>query len=305
MATFLRYQSLGYGSAEYYYHFAVGYLFPALNWMMRNRDLGPFYMGNCGPKMTPLIHEAAQLLELEIEVVERHAKPGRAERVDVPRWDVSLLADKFVTPPKDSAPEFLAVAERIRIKRPKYFAALANPGLTANLSAEIHRFRNTMWDVAGKTPSPHAGKALVIEREAPPNFYRRNGGSESATYGTDRRSLKNVPALVDRLNESDLPATLFTPGAHGLAKQIRAFRDCTGLVLMRGAEIANALFMSPQSPIFVLCPRGFASYPAPHNAIAPLMNLSLTEERVMRMHCRAPTNKVIDTLKAAQEQTRT
>lgn len=299
--VFLRFRDeFGYGSHEHYYHFAIGYLFPALALILRQEQGNPvrsiFVFEDCGPKLSPLITEAGELLGIPTRVLDRHEQPPTAKTLDVPRWDVDALATAFVSPPASAPQEFLDVQKGVAATLPEAIEQLRAPDHPRKCQEDFTRFRDTMWDAVGPSPAPVHGKVLVLQREPPPKFYHPAGQARIKTYGTDRRSLQNVEEIAESLRAAGMDATGFAPGTHSLAEQIRAFRDCAGVVMIRGAEIANACFMKAGTPLIVLSPAEFANYPAPHKALAPLLGLQLTETIVPDLHFRADPAAIVKDL---------
>jgi capsular polysaccharide biosynthesis protein len=62
------------------------------------------------------------------------------------------------------------------------------------------------------------------------------------------------------LRKQKIPATIYEPGRYTLVEQIRTFYNADGVVAIRGADLANLLWLKPGSLVFMVNPMGKGSF---------------------------------------------
>jgi capsular polysaccharide biosynthesis protein len=82
-----------------------------------------------------------------------------------------------------------------------------------------------------------------------------------------------VVALTQESHRVDV----FEPGAHTLEEQIRAFASCRGIIAIRGAELANIVWLSPTSKVIVINAGQFRLSQPPARGLARLLGISYAE----------------------------
>jgi hypothetical protein len=261
--------SVPYGSVEHYYHFLLGYLLPCVHTIsglgQARRGVGQrecrWHVRSCGPLMDRILEEALGSLGVWYEVASAEDLDARVtlETVTVPRFDWWIAGIRWRAARHRSdarCGQMLGAATRC--------AAL----LRGNGSSRIRD-----------------GAYLLIRRSEQPEYYRRGGPAEIAGYGTGRRSLPGIEEAAEFLARRGIEVEVFEPGQHSLATQIDAFRRCRGVIAMRGAELANMVWLSPGSRIFMFHPP-MGAIRAPQSVIAALMGLDLVDMPVPAQHHR-------------------
>ncbi len=115
------------------------------------------------------------------------------------------------------------------------------------------------------------GKYLILQRSAEPSFYQAAGGAKVETYGTGRRCLLGIKEGQAQLEALGAPSLIYEPGAHNLACQINHFSVCTGVIGVRGAEFANALWMPAAAKIIMFLSSGLSNRDPPARSLARLL----------------------------------
>lgn len=261
--------SVPYGSAEHYHHFLLGYLLPCVHTISELTRTRPdaddqackWLVRSCGPLMDRILEEALGSLGVRYEVASAADLDVRkaTESVTVPRFD-RLCAECAWHPRRHRSQGWW-----------RHMMAAADCCAMQLRGAEVHRI--------------HEGAYLLIRRSEQPEYYRRGGPAELDGYGTGRRSLLGIDEASDFLARRGIKAEVFEPGQHSLATQIDAFRRCRGIIAMRGAELANMVWLRPGARIFMFHPP-MRSMRAPQSAIAALMGLDLVEMPVPAEHHR-------------------
>src|SRR5438093_24212 len=108
--------------------------------------------------------------------------------------------------------------------------------------------------------------------------YAPEGGrAERRTYGTSRRSLLGIEEAAVALSRQSHRVAVFEPGRHTLAEQIRTFRNCKGIIAIRGAELANIVWMNPTSKVIVINAGKFHLSAPPAWGLAKLLGIRYIE----------------------------
>lgn len=106
-----------------------------------------------------------------------------------------------------------------------------------------------------QSPITSNGEWLLLQRSAEHDFYQQGGEAEFPHYGTGRRSIANLEELSEKLAKAGIPIRLYEPGAADLLDQISTFNRSQGVIAIRGAELANIMWMRPgQKVVMVATP---------------------------------------------------
>jgi len=209
------YHSLfGRGSREHFYHFLIGYLLPLVHAQSKYR-FDRFLALDCGPLMTPILHETLTRLGYNFDLV----LPDKIERpVYVDVWDHGWSK---------------AGGVRNSVK--------AAQTLIERAWAEY---------VCARHPCPRS-ENLLIQRSSPHEYYL-DGRSEGRGYGTSRRGITNLHDVSDYLSSNGVQNLIYEPGVHCLGCQIEAFRAAKRLLGFRGAEWASLIWSTPDVRVRIL-----------------------------------------------------
>lgn len=241
----------GPGSVEHYWHFMIGFLLPLVELLTSaeapmagtNPSRSIALVRSCGPVMDRLTDEVLSTLSLRYTIVRPESIDtgwGKIARTVVARWDSE---DSYL--PKD----------------------------------HVHRAAQVVKDALADRPCCQEGPSLkhsvlLLKRSPEPSYYRQNGPAEIATYGTGRRSLIGLEESAEKLTALGLRTTVFEPGSHNLACQIRAFHGARGIVGVRGAEFTNLLWARPGIPVVMITPKSMARrLRHPQRSLSELMGL--------------------------------
>ncbi|TCL08958.1 uncharacterized protein DUF563 [Shimia isoporae] len=266
-------RGIKFGSHEHYFHFSWGYLFPALSQILsRDHARETYVFEDCGPKMTPLIHEVGSALGLSILVVDADTMHGEVD-IRVPRWDLLCLHKSWNALPEGIGRSFLAVQEFVKDNRPEHWNDLSAPELSGAFQHDVLMVRNWLLAHLEQSESVPWDSHLILRRSKELPFYAEDGGAAVKGYGETRRAIRNVDAAVETLGRKGLSVLPFDCGVHDLAGQAWAFRRCRGLAMVRGAEISNLIFARPGTRVFVITPDYMKATPPPHDGIVTLLGL--------------------------------
>ena len=261
--------SVPHGSVEHYHHFLLGYLLPCVHTISELIHVRPalgkrectWHVRSCGPLMDGILEEVLGTLGIRYEIASAADLDAReaTESVTVPRFD-RLCAECAWYPKRHRSQGWW-----------RHMMAAADRCAMLLRGTEVRRIRD--------------GAYLLIRRSEQPEYYRRGGPAELDGYGTGRRSLLGIDEAAEFLARRGIKAEVFEPGQHSLATQIDAFRRCRGIIAMRGAELANMVWLSPGARIFMFHPP-MRTIRAPQSAIAALMGLDLVDMPVPAEHHR-------------------
>jgi len=277
----------GTGQREHFFHFMWGYLLPAAHEILHVQSYAPSYpLGkefifiSSGPVMDTKTAEMARLLGVEYAIVqdEREAREPGTTNIVVRRWD-SFLCD-YATYSR----LHLATATRRLLHQAVTLRSI--PPILWSRVRLVKKIQHLRHSILAKVPlRDEAGPCgddvscyCILKRSEEPSFYApEDGRARRPTYGTSRRSLRGIEEAAVALSRQSRRVAVFEPGGHTLADQIRTFRDCKGIIAIRGAELANIVWMDPGSKVIVINAGRFDLSVAPAWALAKLLGLIYDE----------------------------
>jgi hypothetical protein len=277
----------GAGVREHFFHFMWGYLLPALSAIIDIRSRAhsgqghdEFIFTSCGPVMDGKTAEMARLLGVEFSIVqgEREARRSGAVRTVLPRWD-SFLCDHAQYARLSGGIAMLRVVRQMARQR-SWPPILWSRG---RLIRKIRRVREVVLEqVLAREAAEGSDRAprcyYILERSAQPTYYAaEGGGATEPTYGTSRRSLVGIDRAAIALSRDSCRVGVFEPGAHTLEEQIRTFSRCQGIIALRGAELANVVWLEPGSRVIVVNAGTFQLPAPPAWTLARLLGISYVE----------------------------
>lgn len=201
------------GSREHFYHFLIGYLLPLVHAQSKYR-FKRFLALDCGPLMSPILHETLTRLEYDFRLVQ----PSAIERhVFLDPWDWGW-------------------SERGAKDSVRNAQALVRQAWRDYVCPSIYCPRS---------------ENLLIQRSSAHEFYL-NGRSETAGYGTSRRGVSNLQEISEFLTYNGVHHSIYEPGAHCLGCQIETFSTSRRLLGFRGAEWANLIWSTLETHVRML-----------------------------------------------------
>jgi hypothetical protein len=201
------------GSREHFYHFLIGYLLPLVHAQSQYR-FKRFLALDCGPLMSPILHDTLTRLGYDFNLV----RPDAIERpVFLESWDYGW-----------------------------------SEGVGKNSVRHAQSLIRQAWS-SYECPSDHCPRSenILIRRSRPHEFYH-DGRSEIAGYGTSRRGITNLQEVSDFLTSNGVHHSIYEPGAHCLGCQIETFRTSRRILGFRGAEWANLIWSTPDVQVRML-----------------------------------------------------
>ncbi len=295
-----------YGSPEHFYHFMWGYLLPAAHEILERLSAGArrekFVFTSCGPKMDRLIAEVAHCLGIRFAIENRNPNCDNVHVLTVPRWDVFILRPHLLTHLRDENVRITGIRDAFRCHLPDVWRRFTGPGFVADLRSQVTRVRDALLRCAEQSacaPSYDGlnGCYLILRREEEHPFYAKGGGAKSLKYGASRRELSGIDDAARVLEKHGFAVSVLMAGAHSLMGQALAFHRCRGIAMIRGAEIANLIWVRPGTPLLVLTPLKFGSIPPAHDQLTELLDVKLTHVITEEM------NSVLDSDLARQAWT--
>jgi hypothetical protein len=270
------------GVREHFFHFMWGYLLPATHAIIEiqadRESAGPsqeFIFVSCGPVMDARTIEMARLLGVDCSIVqdEREVLQPGTLHVAVQRWDL-FLAD-YATYLQLPWPEAV-----LRLMR-QAAQQRSIPPVVSSRSRIAQEIRHLRQVVLGRVPAgddDDAGCYYLLKRSEEPSYYAREGGrAHTPTYGTTRRSLLGIDRAAVALGRGPQGVAVYEPGRHTLAEQIRAFSRCRGIIAIRGAELANIVWLESGSKVIVINAGTFQLWAPPALGLANLLEIGYAE----------------------------
>ena len=268
-----------FGSREHFFHFMWGYLLPSLRICQEQRRFGNgrecYAFLSCGPVMDRVLSGICSHLNIDFEIWPMRAEEPSARLV--PRWDVALMRSHLLGADETLSPRMRQLRDELR-SHPPLLDEFCDPNFPTRLRHDIEAVREWCLSEAGRAPvrpelASLAGHYLLLRRSAQPKFYEEGGPAEIPVYGTGRRSLTNLEEVNRHLSNRGIPVRIFEPGSCSLVEQMRVFRTSRGIIAIRGAELANLIWMEAGSKVIVVTPPEMAGVPPPHLELCRLLEL--------------------------------
>jgi hypothetical protein len=251
------------GSRQHFFHFAWGYLFPALAEIYRIESSSStstadkkYLFQSCGPVMNEILKEMLALYDYRFQIMEENDIPeAYANSIFVPRWDIRI---NEMAARQQAGSDPLRRLSDLSFRFVKRLYGSEKASETHYLMSIIRVRDNTLarlgsYETGDKFKSLEA-KYLILKRSVQPSFYEKGGQSEIPGYGTARRELRGIEEAVTYLNDRGIPTAIFEPGNHSYKEQIIVFQRCRGVIGIKGAEFANLLWMNKNGKVIQIRP---------------------------------------------------
>jgi hypothetical protein len=243
-----------YGSCEHFFHFIWGYLLPAVHFISQNlHEEKKYIFRSCGPLMDLHIHEVMQACKVNYEIKPKDFTCGTSETLVLPRWDVFLLRPLLSSPGTSSFKAINAIQSHFANNKHLFDECMAFD--LAAAVASTKQFIVKAFNLESQEEPQSNRKLLVLKRSEEPEFYRNGtGAAEISGYGAGRRALKNPEEIAENFCLMNILASVYEPGKYSLREQIDTYRQCKGIIGIKGAEFANLLWLPQDSRVVLIEP---------------------------------------------------
>lgn len=220
------------GSVQHFWHYMFGYLLPVVDYHLAHAAPARRpVLESCGPVMDAVTRECLSCLGVDFVIAERDEIAARYPGIDeavLEHWD------RFTQDPKRGQ----ELRKRLDRVVPALKAAIPNRcGCGADAAL--------------------AGRILLLERSAMPNFYAPGGPAKIPGYGRARRYLSNLGEVCVQMQARGYPVAIYEPGGHSVGCQIAVFSKVRGVVGIEGAEFANLIWAAEGTRVYLLRPPEF------------------------------------------------
>jgi lysophospholipase L1-like esterase len=211
------------GARDRYYHFLLGYLTPLVLFLAKQPDGGSYLVRSCG-----LMDQHLQ--SMGFNNVNVLSKPDWDERLKEKELAIERLSGY------DTGPFYNAEAfDHLRM------AAFSRFGLTQGAASDGVLFINR-----GQSPEYYQSDKSEGYRST------HNEGKISANL---RRSLPNMPEILQAAAACKIPCRLVELETSSLPEQVALFANTTTIVAQHGAALANMIWMPRGSLIVEINPK--------------------------------------------------
>ncbi|MEM7279434.1 MAG: glycosyltransferase 61 family protein [Pseudomonadota bacterium] len=276
----------GPGSPEHYYHLLHGYLLPAAHFL-NTCDKPPkvLNMRSCGPVMDTIVHEFFSWLDADVRLVDPNSADYLHPRnpIILPRWErivkragqVRLF--KTLLGSIDSEPQEAEIQHLLSVR-----------------TAIIEHLMQGTVSTAIESEEHDKGEVLLLRRSPEPAYYAADGTAEIPGYGAERRQLLSLEETALQLRDLGLRTRIFEPGAATLEEQVRAFHAAAGVIGIRGAELANIVWMRPQARVIAIAPlKILLGRPlAPQHALSWFLDVHYLQVPVFRKYVKLSADRL-------------
>lgn len=262
-----------YGSQEHYCHFLWGYVLPGLYEVLRrtpesSQELA-IVLEDCGPVMNRVSADLFGLLTSDLNIVPR--EDLSSDKLHLPRWDIFAHHESVTGRDEFSDNHFVLKFRNSQ----RLIETVGRAGFADEFSGRIKRVRDWILTVgllrlrkrecamngmsAARVMASIFGherrdEFLILKRSDEPHYYSADGGAEAKTYGVTRRSLTDVEAAAESFRRHGRRVRVYEPGAHAIAHQVETFRNCAGVIAIRGADLSNLIWMPEGARMIVVTP---------------------------------------------------
>lgn len=248
-----------YGSKEHYCHLLWGYALPGVHEVLKRLPNTThkyrILLEECGPVMNRLLMDIFGVFKCEVLITNNMS----ASKIEVPRWDIMLHRSSVLSENKFSQNPFVK-----EFKDNLYLLETLNQSSFLDTFLEsILVVKQWFIDTAKQKNIRNTtqSKYLILKRSAEPSFYSLDGVAEYKGYGVSRRSFIDVDQFADYLTVRGYDIEIYEPGAHSIFHQVESFNNCDGVIGIRGAECANAIWMKKNSQLIVITPENMNTPP--------------------------------------------
>jgi hypothetical protein len=270
--------SIPYGSKEDFWHFLLGYLLPAINFYIKRKEKNkePYQLvfEDCGPLVNPLIKDFTQLLGIS-HTISTTAVSTNLEEYLVPRWDLQLKnSNTFHL-------KYFSFNSDMKLKRKALIKEMVKAVFNTPLRAEIRLMKDILSTKKKilkviNNNKVNRNEYLILDRSDTPEFYKNFGKIPIKGYGKSKRGLTHINETLDSLEDANAKVSVYYPGQQSIKHQIETFSKCKGLVAIRGAELANLIWLNKGTKVLMINPYN----PAYHiYNLATILGLKLIERK--------------------------
>lgn len=279
--------NLQYGSPEHFFHFMLGYFLPGLNRILVYNFIARknirFTFDSCGPVMNNIISAWMKQIHVEYEILSpvESSKREYTAILLVSRWDMQLLnllklneefklSDQSFNSMLSRVLRLQKLLHRIKCLRIKIILKLKILFIKY-MVLKSNMIRFNPFDIRSYTD-----QYILLKRSEEPDYYKKGGGAQFESYGTNRRALVGIDQAVADLRKKGIPIVTFEPGNYPLIHQIKVFSCAKGVIGIKGAEFANMIWMKPKSKLIVIIPDSMKSKNV-QKVLSGLLNLEYIE----------------------------
>ena len=259
------------GSKEHFWHFLLGYLLPSIHyncknipkWVKEGENDILLVFEDCGPIMNPLIKELATLFNIRHEIIntqiDNQAHPFD-EIVNISRWDIRLgcsldfsiyfaINNNYCS---NISMRMIHLIKGLKWSIKNHILHFPLDLFGIKLKKEILFTRNLILNKLNSVEKPSNSAYLLLERSDEHSYYADNGKAERKGYGKSRRALLNLEEECNDLTKKGIPVNIYEPGSYSLLHQIKTFNNSKGVIGIKGAELANLIWLNPGSKVVVI-----------------------------------------------------
>jgi hypothetical protein len=273
------------GSKQHFWHFMLGYLLPSIH-CITERLAGnidncqkdcEFLFQDCGPLMNPITKELLDLMGIPHRILPSLQAANAVDfpnNIWVPRWDVGLTYSNYF---------LFHLSKLVTDRRIPLAVKLSNVGrfnfkdyyFGVRLKKKLHATRNLILSkLSDRAAIPENDSYLLLDRSNQPEYYSDAGAAEKKGYGKSRRAFTNLQDGCQRLSADGISVSVYEPGGDSIIGQIRKFNASKGVIGLRGAEMANLLWLEPGKKVIVI--DTMVGYPIHLYNFASMLGLQMT-----------------------------
>ena len=235
-----------------FFHFFYGYLISGfaqiLNLEQEQRDESHFVFESFGPILDAKTKELINQHSLSAEISKKILAGLDRNNILAPRWDLGILDLQSF-----QSLNVLGKVKRV-IKRSFFYVNSYDQYLfkTNGLKREMNQISNRICPGINELRGGRK-KILVLKRSKPDSRYNlQKTDGELHRIGTERRDLGNLEFGKIQFDKMGYDCEIYEPGYSMLSEQVKTFYSADVVIGIRGAELANVLWLRENSKVIVI-----------------------------------------------------
>jgi len=236
-------------------------------------DILKLYDHRAGPIINEILIEILNSIDVEYHVTSEKEFEVDSSTWIVPRWDIYLYWDLILSGKEKEYPiiqPFLKADHIISVIKHSSKSEFKSK------MDHVRQFLLDKMDIPAIAQNKAEACFLILKRSPEPAFYKQNGNAELKGYGISRRSLVDIDETLAHLHEQQIHVEAYEPGKNTFMHQVRTFKSCAGVIAIRGAELANIIWLEPNSKVIVISPT-FLNHPSVPKELARILGLAYIE----------------------------
>ncbi len=279
------------GTANFF-HFMWGYLLPSINEIIKlESDENPpnnrydFFFDSRNEVMDKITKDLLNICGYNYQICQDQEIKSikNLKHIKIPRWDTWIINYYYYyKKPSIYINKMLSFKWLIdssilkrKIKMLRYKLFVRDKKVNSDFTESINLVKSKidyLVEQGKKNGSldKYINKYLLIKRSVPTTV------GNNSKFGSAKRDLKGIDESLEYFKKNNIAIEVFEPGKYGIIEQIRVFKNCKGIIGIRGSEFSNILWLKPSSKVILIESPDIGG-PSPAVKLSQILNLNYIE----------------------------